>query len=438
MAAKKQCKRWCFTVNNFTKDEWLSILDKVTDKVVKYAVIGEETADSGTVHLQGYVRFKTSQRLTSVKKYVGRRAHVEACRGSEEENKLYCTKDGKILLEVGVYNTSVGMRGCPSSMGDDVKALIDFLVSGKTVAEIEPEYYLTYVRYGNMISKLVNAKIAAAKLEEIKTSYDNVTWRNWQRDTISDVDGPIHDRQVQWIWDAKGGQGKTFLSKYLVSRGDCVRFENGKSADIKYGYTGQRCVIFDLSRSQMDHINYEIIESVKNGIIYNTKYQCEMRVYKIPHVIVFSNEMPSINRADIIIFAPYGLRTRNVRTHFRTTVVSYHSKSYPMKYGKRKYRRRRSFGKYKRRRIVRRSTYLRRGKYTRRFRRRHRGYSINKVFKEVSITQRTTYNYSLFGDGQWVFHNFSARWEDVSDQIYIYIYTRSIRSTAKLEHWKQQ
>ncbi len=42
----------------------------------------------------------------------------------------------------------------------------------------------------------------------------------------------------------------------------------------------------------MDHINYEIIESVKNGIIYNTKYECEMRVYAIPHVIVFSNEMP--------------------------------------------------------------------------------------------------------------------------------------------------
>ncbi len=71
-----------------------------------------------------------------------------------------------------------------------------------------------------------------------------------------------------------------------------MRFENGKSADINYGYTGQRCVIFDLSRSQMDHINYEIIESVKNGIIYNTKYQCEMRVYEIPHVIVFRNEMP--------------------------------------------------------------------------------------------------------------------------------------------------
>ena len=92
-----------------------------------------------------------------------------------------------------------------------------------------------------------------------------------------------------------------------------------------------------------------------------------------------------------------------------------------MKYAKRKYRRRRSFGKYKRRRIVRRSTNLRRRKYSRRFSRRQRRYSINKVFKEVSITQRTTYNYELSGDGKWVYHNFSARWEDVSDQIAYYI-----------------
>ena len=242
MAAMKQAKRWCFTLNNFDNDEWLRIVDRVTDKVVKYAVIGEETGKSRTVHLQGYIRFKTKQRMTSVKKHVGKRAHVEICKGTEEENKLYCTKDGKIMLEVGVYNTSIGQRGCPSSMGDDVIALIDFLVSGKTLAEIQPEHYLTYVRYGNMITKIVNAKIADLKLKEMNSSYDNVTWKQWQKDTISDVDGPIHDRKVMWLVD--------------------------------------------------ENINYEIIESVKNGIIYNTKYQCEMRIYKIPHVLVFSNERP--------------------------------------------------------------------------------------------------------------------------------------------------
>ena len=98
--------------------------------------------------------------------------------------------------------------------------------------------------------------------------------------------------KIRWYVDEKGGQGKTFLSKYLVSKGNCVRFENGKSADIKFGYNGQSICIFDLSRSQQDHINYEVIESIKNGIMYNTKYVSEMRVNEIPHVIVFSNARP--------------------------------------------------------------------------------------------------------------------------------------------------
>ena len=123
----------------------MNIVEKITGSLVKYCVVGEETGETGTLHLQGYVRFSSVQRMTGVKKIVGLRAHVETCRGSEEENKLYCTKDGKVLLEVGIYNTSIGRRGCPASMGDNVIALIDFLKSGKKVYDIAPEHYLTFV-----------------------------------------------------------------------------------------------------------------------------------------------------------------------------------------------------------------------------------------------------------------------------------------------------
>ena len=243
--------------------------------------------------------------MSGVKKYIGVRAHVEICRGSEEENKLYCVKDGKVLLEVGIYNTSIGQRGCPSSMGDNVIELIDFLKSGKTIADIEPQHYLTFVCYGNMIMKIVNAHVLKMQMNEMRNTFEKITWKHWQLDLIEYLKCEVDDRKVRWYVDPKGGQGKTFISKYLVSNGDCVRFENGKSADIKYGYTGQRCVLFDLSRSQMDHVNYEVIESVKNGIVYNTKYQSEMRVYKVTHVIVMSNEKPdesklSRDRWDII------------------------------------------------------------------------------------------------------------------------------------------
>ena len=69
----------------------------------------------------------------------------------------------------------------------------------------------------------------------------------------------------------------------MLTEGECLRFENGKSADIKYAYDGQRCVVFDLSRSQESHVNYEVIESVKNGVVFSTKYESQMKVFKTPH-----------------------------------------------------------------------------------------------------------------------------------------------------------
>ncbi len=77
-----------------------------------------------------------------------------------------------------------------------------------------------------------------------------------------------------------------------MCKGGCVKFENGKSADIKYGYNGERVVIFDYSRSQEDSINYQVLEDLKNGIFFSPKYQSAMKVFEIPHVIVFANFEP--------------------------------------------------------------------------------------------------------------------------------------------------
>ena len=39
-------------------------------------------------------------------------------------------------------------------------------------------------------------------------------------------------------------------------------------------------------------MNYGALEQLKNGLVYNTKYESGMRMFATPHVLVFSNFEP--------------------------------------------------------------------------------------------------------------------------------------------------
>lgn len=98
-----QSKRWCFTINNYSEDEYNSLL--ALDVV--YLVVGKEVGDTGTPHLQGFVVFSTNKRLNAVKRLIGERAHLETTRGSSAQAAEYCKKDGQ-FQEIGA---------CPNSNG---------------------------------------------------------------------------------------------------------------------------------------------------------------------------------------------------------------------------------------------------------------------------------------------------------------------------------
>jgi len=89
-------RAWCFTLNNYTKED----VERIQGIVCKYLILGDETGESGTPHLQGYVSFATAKRFTAVKELLGERCHIENARGSAAENRAYCSKQ-KVLYEAG-------------------------------------------------------------------------------------------------------------------------------------------------------------------------------------------------------------------------------------------------------------------------------------------------------------------------------------------------
>ncbi|CAI9733846.1 Hypothetical predicted protein [Octopus vulgaris] len=125
----------------------------------------------------------------------------------------------------------------------------------------------------------------------IVMEYENVVWQRWQFRLIQELKKKPDPRKIIWYCDPVGNSGKAYLSRYLQTI-DGIRFENGRSVDIKYKYDGRRIVVFDYTRSQKDHINYDVIESIKNGLICSTKYVPVTKTFPIPHVVVFANFEP--------------------------------------------------------------------------------------------------------------------------------------------------
>ena len=91
-----------FTLNNPTEVEITNIKNRLNVNHCHYAIVGKEIGELNTLHLQGFVHFKKQLYFNSVKLILGTRTHVQCARGSDQQNKVYCSKDNNLLLEFGL------------------------------------------------------------------------------------------------------------------------------------------------------------------------------------------------------------------------------------------------------------------------------------------------------------------------------------------------
>lgn len=271
-----QCRAVCFTINN-PESYALGLPD-----CVRYGVWQLEKVS--TPHLQGYLEFKTSVTFAAIKKWLPT-AHLEARKGTREQARAYCMKEESRIegpWEHGEFSSSQGKRS-------DLCAVRDMLLSGaakRAVLDEYPEVLAKYPRFVDTCIKMA-ASDSAVKVLELVPKFE------WQANVLSLVASPPSDREILWVYDPVGNHGKTYLSKYLVDSKGAFYCNGGKSVDVSYSYSGQNIVVFDYVRDAADYVSYGVIEQIKNGILFSTKYESDVKRFSVPHVLVFANFRPA-------------------------------------------------------------------------------------------------------------------------------------------------
>lgn len=137
---------WCFTLNNYG-DEDVKVLSEggATPQDVVYLLFGKEVSSSGTLHLQGYVHFKTVKSFKQVKAAISDRAHVEPRQGTVKQACEYCCKDGDVV-EYG-NRPNQGKR-------TDLEEVTQKILSGTSLSVIAEESPTVFVKYSRGLRDL--------------------------------------------------------------------------------------------------------------------------------------------------------------------------------------------------------------------------------------------------------------------------------------------
>lgn len=281
MSQSAKAKNYCFTLNNPEAE-----LDYPPE--VGYIVYQEETGEDGTPHYQGYVEFKQQTRITAIKKLGPGwdSMHLEVRRGSQEEAIAYCKKEDTRTGGMTEY-------GIPARSG--VCRTYDSMIESIKDDTFDKEEHLgQYLRHKRAVDEHLKEK---KKIKREDLQIPDIVLHEWQEDILTLIKGIPDDRKVYWYYDTKGGTGKSTFTKYLIKYEGAIAISTTVKERVIRAYDGEPVIVMDITRQegQEKSINYSILETLKNGYGFNTMYDPGLKLWKIPHVIVFSNLPPNID-----------------------------------------------------------------------------------------------------------------------------------------------
>jgi len=299
-------RKYMFTWNNWnersiTMLEALGLLNST-----QWIIYAKEVAPTtGTPHLQGFVLFKNDRFWTAlVNSFKG--CWWAPADGTPYSNYLYVIKkrparqsrEGVLLPADPTPNplesiTEIGQRPNFTPNEDRCNA----------ANEAKKEMWDNALqsakegRWGDIPSQILiqhyrTLKLIYAESRSKLAPFTDYVLKTWQQKVVDIITGAPDPRKIYWIWEPIGNVGKSWLAMFLASNHDATVVSSGKTADIAYALDHPTTVVFDLSRTVAEHVNYGVMENIKNGLIFSSKYESTTKTFAVPHVIVFANWPP--------------------------------------------------------------------------------------------------------------------------------------------------
>lgn len=134
----------------------------------------------------------------------------------------------------------------------------------------------------------------AKKIEQEKET--EILKNKWKKIELKPIQQKIYnkmknqtERQITFVIDKKGGKGKSTLAKYIFATHDCYLTTSTAYHDNAYNYDRQKYIIFDIARQQENLIQYNLLEDMKNGILFCKKYESTTKIFDSPKILFLCN-----------------------------------------------------------------------------------------------------------------------------------------------------
>lgn len=256
-----RARGWVFTLNNWSEEEYDTLTQLFYNESDSF-IIGKEIAPTtGTPHLQGYVYFSNPRYFNALKD-INKRIRWAKAKGTKQQNANYCGEDGQYLSH--------------------------------NMPTVKPK------KKKKSLSETLNR----FKQEVLSDEYnnDNVTWKPFQDLLLNIINNKPNNRWIYWFYENKGNTGKTYIEKYIACKYNVILMDGKKDnifhqvfKHIEDTQTMPEICIANVTRNGLEYINYDVLENLKDGVIFSGKYEGGKLIFKHPHVICLSNHLPDIN-----------------------------------------------------------------------------------------------------------------------------------------------